>query len=94
MDSTVTEPSGRCCTQWSLRMLWESYAEAPAWPGPAWPSPLAPRPQGRKGGAGPPLQVAVDAQGHLLLLARVVQMHAAGEAQLVLGQAQLLEGLL
>lgn len=33
--------------------------------------------------------------GHLLLLARVVQVyHTAGEAQLVLGQAQLLEGLL
>lgn len=46
-------------------------------------------------GAGrPPLQVAVDPQGRLLLLPRVVQVHAAGEAQLVLGQAQLLEGLL
>lgn len=42
----------------------------------------------------PPLQVAVDPHGRLLLLARVMEMHAAGEAQLVLGQAQLLEGLL
>lgn len=42
----------------------------------------------------PPLQVAVDAHGCLLLLARVVQMDTAGEAQLVLGETQLLEGLL
>ena len=41
-----------------------------------------------------PLQVAVHAHGCLLLFARVVQVHTAGEAQLVLGQAQLLEGLL
>lgn len=52
-------------------------------------------PEGSGGGAGhPPLEVAVDAQRHLLLLARVVQVHAAGEAQLVLGQTQLFEGLL
>lgn len=50
-----------------------------------------PRPEGV---GYPPLQVAVDPQGCLLLLARVVQMDAACEAQLVLSKAQLLEGLL
>lgn len=52
-----------------------------------------PPPRARSG-VHPPLQVAVDPHGRLLLLARVMEMHAAGEAQLVLHQAQLLEGLL
>lgn len=88
MDSTVTEPSGRCCTQWSLRTL----QGIPVRPSLAPPRVPCTHGEGRPGRL--PLQVAVHAHGHLLLLACVVQVYTAGEAQLMLGQAQLLEGLL
>jgi hypothetical protein len=42
---------------------------------------------GRGQGQGIPLEMAVDTQGCLLLLSCVLQVHAAGEAQLVLSQA-------
>lgn len=46
------------------------------------------------GKQGSPFEVVVDPEHGLVLLARVLDVHAAGEAQLVLRQPQLLQGLL
>lgn len=50
--------------------------------------------KGLPGQQGSPLEVVVDPEHGLVLLARVLDVHAAGEAQLMLRQPQLLQGLL